>query len=177
MEDIVRIPQNRIGILIGPKGATKKELEKTFGVSITVDEEGCVVICGEDGLGLWIASKAVKGIARGFNLESVKELAKEDYDLIVINLENSIGKKSKNIERYKARIIGQGGKTKKYIESITSVNICLFGKTVSIIGRNQDIHNANEAIGIILDGAEIKTLYAFLHKVKAEKEESELLGI
>ncbi len=177
MEDMVRIPHNRIGILIGPKGATKKELEKTFSVSMTIDEEGSVIISGEDGLSLWIASKAIKGIARGFNLESVKELAKEDYDLIVINLETIVGKKSKNIERYKARLIGQGGKTKKYVESITDTNICIFGKTVSIIGRNQDIHNAKEAIGIILDGAEIKTLYAFLHKVRAEKKESELLGI
>ena len=174
MEDMVRIPQNRLGILIGPKGATKKELEKTFNVSITVEDTGCVLIKGEEGLSLWNASKAVKGIGRGFNLEAVKELSKDDYDLVVINLESLVGRKHKDIERYKARIIGQNGKTKKYIENITGASICLSGKTVSIIGKIQDVHDTNEAINIIMDGAEIKTVYAFLHKVKMSREEAEL---
>ncbi|MCK5063189.1 MAG: RNA-processing protein, partial [Candidatus Aenigmarchaeota archaeon] len=109
--------------------------------------------------------------------DAVKKLKKEDYDLIVINLESVVGHKSKDIERYKGRVIGQGGKTKKYIETATNTEICLSGKTVSIIGNSADAHHAKEAIGIIIDGAEIKTLYSYLYKVRKEQEESELLGI
>jgi ribosomal RNA assembly protein len=176
MEDMARIPKSKIGILIGPNGSTKKEIESIFNVSLNISEDGSVLIQGDDGLMLWQATKAVKAIGRGFNLDTIKELVKPNYEYSSINLEQVVGRKKDVIERYKGRIIGQGGKTKGYIEAGTETNICLSGKTVGIIGESQNVHNAIEAIKIILDGAEIKTVYSYLHKIKKEKQESDLFG-
>ena len=41
----VKIPQDRVGVLIGPKGATKRIIQKTAGIKIDIDaEEGDVLI-------------------------------------------------------------------------------------------------------------------------------------
>ena len=35
----IRIPQDRIGAIIGPKGATKRMIQKISGVTIDIDNE------------------------------------------------------------------------------------------------------------------------------------------
>jgi ribosomal RNA assembly protein len=35
----IRIPEDRIGVLIGPKGKNRRKIEATFGVSITVESD------------------------------------------------------------------------------------------------------------------------------------------
>ena len=52
----LKIPKDRVAVLIGKKGEIKKKLEKETKTNIEVDsKEGDVFLSGEDGLGLFTA--------------------------------------------------------------------------------------------------------------------------
>ncbi|MCK5235183.1 MAG: RNA-processing protein, partial [Candidatus Aenigmarchaeota archaeon] len=92
MEEIIRIPESRIGLIIGEGGKVKAELQKSFGAKLTINEDGTVEITSEDGLNIYKMKKAVEGIARGLSLEIVLCLCDDDYDLEIIHLEEILGK-------------------------------------------------------------------------------------
>ena len=83
--DYLKIPQNRVGALIGSNGNVKKSIEKATGTILDIDsDEGTVYITPredmEDPLGVWNANHIVKAVARGFNPEvalKVKNISKE----------------------------------------------------------------------------------------------------
>ena len=99
--DYLKIPQNRIGALIGNKGDVKKSIEKATETILDIDsEDGTVYITPQenmsDPLGVWNANHIVKAVARGFNPEVALKLVDDDIYLEVIKLPLYIGK-SKNI--------------------------------------------------------------------------------
>jgi ribosomal RNA assembly protein len=71
----VRVSQDRIGVLIGKAGATKKSLEEKTGSRISVDsKEGIVVVEGEDAEGVISAVEVVRAIGRGFSPEQIEDM-------------------------------------------------------------------------------------------------------
>jgi ribosomal RNA assembly protein len=87
----------------------------------------------------------------------------DEYGLEIIDLTEFI--KSRNrMEVVKGRIIGTNGKTKKYIERYTNSKISVYGKTVSIIAKWDDITGAKEAIMMVLKGSTHQTLYRWLEQ-------------
>ncbi|MCD6404171.1 MAG: RNA-processing protein, partial [Nanoarchaeota archaeon] len=67
-------------------------------------------------------------------------------------------------------VIGRDGKAKEKIEELTDTNICVSGKTVSIIGRYDDAMIAREAVERLLGGAMHATVFRFLEKKRREKK-------
>ena len=87
--DYLKIPQNRVGALIGSNGEVKKSIEKVTGTILDVDsEDGTVYISPredmEDPLGVWNANHIVKAIARGFNPEVALKLVNDEIYLEII---------------------------------------------------------------------------------------------
>ncbi|MCK5063471.1 MAG: RNA-processing protein [Candidatus Aenigmarchaeota archaeon] len=162
MEEIIRIPESRIGLIIGEGGKVKAELQKSFGAKLTINEDGTVEITSEEGLNIYKMKKAVEGIARGLSLEIVLCLCDDDYDLEIIHLEEILGKNKNVLGRYKSRLIGTGGKIKKIIEKKTDTDIAVHGKTVAIIGKFKDIADAKSAIELILQGNDFNSVFASL---------------
>lgn len=160
----LKIPKQRIAVLIGKKGEIKKEIEETTKVSIKVDsKEGDVFLEGEDGLSLYTAREVVKAIGRGFNPEIAKRLLKPDYVYDQINIQDYA--KTKNaLQRLKGRVIGSEGKSRKNIESLTGCSLMVFGKTISIIGQSAWVPIARHAIGMLLQGSPHSTVYNWLEK-------------
>jgi len=71
-EEFVRIPKERVAVLIGKKGKTKREIEERTGTRIEVDSEtGEVFITStektRDPLAVWKARDVVLAIGRGFS--------------------------------------------------------------------------------------------------------------
>ena len=101
----VKIPKDRIAVLIGVKGKDKKELEEYSKARIEVDsQEGDVTISGKDPVKLYTLKEVVKAIARGFNPDTAMLLLKPDYMLEVLSLRD-FGLDTKNhLKRVKARI-------------------------------------------------------------------------
>jgi ribosomal RNA assembly protein len=161
MLDFVRIPEERKGALIGKSGAAKAAIEKKTGVKITIGE--VVEIEGEDAVKLMEAKQVVTAIGRGFAPSRALRLLNEDFHLIVISLS---GENRNTIKRLMARIIGAKGRAKRIIEKYTETKLCVYGKTVSIIGEWEGVEKAKGAVELLLKGKP----HAYVYKMLEERQ-------
>ncbi|HOM96298.1 MAG TPA: KH domain-containing protein [Methanofastidiosum sp.] len=173
-EEFVKIPQDRLGVLIGKDGEVKRLIEKKLSIKLEIDsEEGLVNIYQKDGaaepLNLWKARDIVRAIGRGFPFEKASKIFSDLNVFEMIYLPDYLGKSSKAWERQRGRVIGKDGSTRKTIEDLTNTDICVYGKTVSIIGDFDDVADAKEAIEMILEGKPHSIVYRYLEKRKKDK--------
>lgn len=167
IENRIRIPKSRVGVLIGKLGAMKSEIESITSVLIQVNsDDGSVHILSTentpDPTFVWKAREIVKAIGRGFSAERALFLLDDDIFLETIELEGS----RNNLKRLKSRIIGEKGKAKRMIETSTDVYLSVFGNQVSIIGEISEIRNAREAIKQLVHGSKHSTVYRYLDQLR-----------
>ena len=164
----LKIPRERIAVLIGKHGQVKKEIEQATKTKIDIDsKEGEVQISGQDALFLYSAKEVIRAIARGFNPELAKLLLKQDYALEIMAIE-SYGHNQNDLPRLRGRLIGTEGKARKTIESLTECYMCVYGKTVSLIGEVEKVILARKAVEGLLRGAVHGNIYKWLEKRKKE---------
>lgn len=164
----LKVPEERVAVLIGANGETKKEIEQETKCHLDISKEGDVVITGEDGLMLFTAKEIVRAIARGFNPKLAMLLLKQDYLLEIIDMKDIAGKSKSTMERLKGRVIGTGGKSRAEIERLTDTHISIYGKTIGILGEMSDVSLARQAVAMLLQGSMHKTVFQFLEKKKKE---------
>lgn len=176
----VKIPMERIGVLVGPNGKTKEILEKKLQVELQIDSEsGDVAIMlapnAEDPSKLFRAKEVVLAIGRGFSPEKAFRLI-EDEDSVfqIIDLREIFGRSESDIRRLKGRIIGKEGKTRKLIEELTEASLSIYGHTVSIIGGAEQVEIAREAIEMLIEGRQHATVYKFLHGKRRELKKKKM---
>lgn len=168
----LKIPKERIAILIGKNGEVKKQVEDLTKTSLEIDsKEGDVSIKGDDALGLYSTREMIKAIGRGFNPEIAMLLIKQDYAFEVITLPEA--DKKNHLKRVKGRIIGSEGKTRRIIEELTDCFVSVYGKTVSIIGRTDTLHIARKAVEMIIKGSPHSTVYRMLEKMHRQVKRRE----
>jgi len=159
MKDFIRIPQKRINIL-KKDDRLKDKIEEFTKTKIGLNDD--VSIEGES-VDVFQAKNVIKAFGRGFDLDDCFYLLEDEYGLEIINL-SEFTKSKERLKVLKGRIIGTGGKTKKYIEKYTDVKTSIFGKTVAIIGKWDKIIVAREAIMKLIQGCTHQTLYRWLEK-------------
>ena len=164
MLDIVRIPEERKAVLIGKKGEIKKRIESETHTEIAVDD--AVQISGEP-LNVMKAKKIVTAIARGFNPDVAFLLLSDEYTLHIISLS---GESKATRKRLLGRVIGRKGQAKRIIEDYTDTHIAVYGKTVAIIGKFDDVQVAARAVDELLAGRSHGYVFKRLARAKAEKE-------
>jgi ribosomal RNA assembly protein len=181
----LKIPQKRVGVLIGSNGDIKRKIENLTQTILDIDSsEGTITISPKedmgDPLGVWKTNNIVKAIGRGFSPELAFKLNEDDTYLEVIKLSDYLGKSKKALSRYKGRIIGRDGKTRDIIIKMGEVSLVVYGKTVSIIGNIENVLIAKEAVEMILNGSRHKSVYSFLehkHQDKKLKEFRNVVGL
>ena len=179
----VRIPMERVGVLIGPNGSVKKEIEHTLGVKLSIDSRtGDVEITLEEGnpdpSNLLRARDVVLAIGRGFSPERAFRLLREEDAMIrIIDLREIFGRSKSDIVRVKGRIIGREGKTRRIIEELTGAYVSVYGHTVAIIGGMEQVQVAEEAIQMLIEGRMHSTVYRFLHRKKREMKRRRALEL
>ncbi len=174
----LKIPRERIAVLIGTDGEVKKELEELTGSQINVDsKEGDIRITGEDSLSLYAIREVVRAIGRGFNPDIARLLLKPDYVLEIIQLQEFVKNKKNHFDRVRGRVIGSGGKAREQIEQLTESFICVYGKTVSIIGDNESVVIAKKAVESLLNGSPHSNVYRFLEKNRKNIKKHRMLDI
>jgi len=167
---LLRIPKERIAVLIGKNGETKKRLEQETNTRLRIDsKEGEVEVTGKDALGLYSSREIIQAIGRGFNPDFALLLLKQDFAFEQINITDYL-KSEDSMQRLKGRVIGQEGKARKYIEEMTQTHISVYGKTIGIIGETEDASIARQAIENLLKGSQHSNVYHWLEKKKKEKK-------
>jgi ribosomal RNA assembly protein len=164
----LKIPKERIGVLIGHDGETKKMIEEMAQIHIEIDSaEGEVTIDEhkvKDPLLALQVEDVVRAIGRGFSPEHAMRLFKEDTDFFIFDVHDYVGKKATHVRRLKSRIIGRNGKTKHIIESLTGADISIYGHTVSVIADFESIDIAKKAIDMLLSGSKHSNVYRFVER-------------
>jgi ribosomal RNA assembly protein len=151
----VYIPKERIRGLREKKGILQ-ELGRLCGCSLSIDDE-TVVVQG-DAYDEFTAKNVIYAYGRGFDMVDAETLIDEGNYFGSIDLRQAFGS-SKRIMQVKARIIGENGRTKRYIEQVSNVKISVYGDTVSFIGTNEAIAEAETAVSALIEGRTHKTAY------------------
>ena len=172
----LKIPKERIAVLIGREGEVKKGIEQDTNTTVKVDsKEGDVFIYGKDALGLYSCREVVRSIGRGFNPEIAKLLLKQDYTLETIQLNEFTGKSRNNLLRIKGRVIGREGKSRKLIEELSEAYISVYGKTIGIIGMPEAASMAKRAVEALLRGSTHANVYKWLEKKRRELKRKRII--
>ena len=162
----IRIPQDRVGTIIGTKGETKKMLQRISGIRIEVDSEGEVMIYDDaetaDPLMALKIIDVIKAIGRGFAPDRATRLFDDDEYLEVVDLKEFVGGRNNQLSRIRGRIIGKDGKTRQIIEDLTGVYVTIYGNTVALIGNSVSLPVAKHAVEMLLNGSEHATVYHYL---------------
>ncbi len=172
----IKIPKERIAVLIGKNGKVKRKLEKLGEAVVEVDSRtGTVGIEGKGNpANFYDAANAVKAIGRGFSPENAFLLFGENVILDLIDVQEMVGGGEKNLQTKRGRVIGRSGFARASIEKSTGAKISVFGKTISIIGPPESIETARKAIEMLLDGAKHGTVLNFLKRSESEQEKFSL---
>jgi ribosomal RNA assembly protein len=172
----IKVPKERVAVIIGEKGEKKRELEETLNVRIDVDsDEGDVVLTGKDAISLFTGREVIKAIARGFNPDIARLLLKTDYLLEIVNVAEYAKTKDQMI-RLKGRVIGEGGKSRSTIEELAEVHMVVYGKTIAIIGQTENVTAAKRAVDTLLTGAPHSTVFRLLEKLRRDMKRKDLEG-
>ncbi len=162
----IKIPKNRIGVLIGKDGEVKEMIEEESGAKLDIDSNSGQVDIDvrevDDPILSLKVEDVVKAIGRGFNPEKAIEILNDNIDLDLIDIRDWVGKNSNAVKRMRGRLIGRDGRTRELIEELSETYVSIKGNTVGIIGQSFKIQIARRAIEMILEGKEHATVYKYL---------------
>lgn len=166
----VKIPRDRIGVIIGKNGDTKKEIEKLAEVKLAINSEAGDISVTQKGDAVLAhqSLSVIQAIARGFSPTKAELLLNTNYYLNVISLKEHAKPGSKRMAEIRARLIGTSGKTRRIIEEITSTYLSVYGDTVSVIGDYVSLDYATNAVMMIITGRKHRTVYQYLEKSSHE---------
>ena len=170
--ETIKVPEDRIGVIVGRNGKVRKRVEQLTNVKIEVNSQGIVTITApentEDPVLAWKARDIVRAMARGFSPKNAFYLIDDDMQLLVISLRDVVGSSQNQMKRVAGRIIGENGRTRRVIEQTTETKISVYGKTVSIIGMNPGLDYARRAIDMLIAGAPHSAVYSRLEKMRRD---------
>jgi len=177
-EKLIRIPNDRIAVLIGKSGNVKSQIEKLCHVSLDIDGDTGEVLIKSQGdvenFSPFKAMEIVTAIGRGFSPENALTLLKGENALHVIDLREFAGKSNANVERIKGRIIGEGGRARQNMENLTGTHISVYGRTVSIIGDSSKLRIVVDAISSISSGSNHGPVYTKLEAANRQAKQEKM---
>jgi ribosomal RNA assembly protein len=169
-QHLIKIPDDRIGVLIGKNGQVKHKIEDKCKVRIEIDSQnGDAVVSSASAempeMQPFKAIEIISAISRGFSPQrAYRLLDDEELMLQIIDLKEYTGKSANAMDRIKGRIIGQGGKSRKTIEELSGAYVSVSGHSVALIGKYEEVRLANDAVTMILKGSTHKTVYSMLQE-------------
>jgi ribosomal RNA assembly protein len=167
----VKVPQDRIGVLIGDGGETLRRIEREAEVRLDVDSEnGAVAIeqVGDPLLGMQ-GPDVVRAIGRGFPPEAALSLLEDEMRMFeTVDIERA-ARNDNDLRRKKGRLIGENGRTRELMEELTGAEVVIYGTTLGVIGDPTEVDIVRSAAEMLLDGAPHGTVYSFLERKRTEE--------
>jgi ribosomal RNA assembly protein len=177
-ERVLRIPLDRVGVLIGRKGETKSRIEEACAVSLRVDGQTGEVTLTSDSVvegDPFRAATVVEAIARGFSPPRALKLLEPEMALEVMDIRDYAGKSENNLARIRGRIIGLHGKSRRVIEELTKCEVSVYGRTVALIGDPTELKLAKDAIQRLAAGSQHKSVYNMLQRARTRRKTERIL--
>ena len=173
MEGLARIPQDRIAVLIGRKGVTRRALEEATNSKLHIDStSGDVSVVWNEEFDPITRMKfpdVIRAIGRGMNPERALQLLQDDHHLMLYDMREYVGKNAKQQRRIRSRLIGRNGRIRELIEEHSGAEIVIYGSTVVIIGDEEGLPLAGQAIERLLQGAEHSSVLKHLETERRKK--------
>ena len=164
MEHLARIPKNRIAVLIGKHGSTRKMIEEACGASIHIESNsGDVSVIWPEGeiIDPIIKMKlpdVIFAIGRGLAPKRALQLIDDEVFLRMYDIREWVGRQPNQTRRMRSRLIGTNGRIRSLIEELTGTEMAIYGSTVLVIGNQESLALATPAIEGILQGSEHGTV-------------------
>jgi ribosomal RNA assembly protein len=166
----INVPMERVGVIVGSGGETKEIIENKSAAKLDIDSStGSIEIKdGEDSLLAMRSAEVIKAIGRGFSPQKALHLFDDDMlTLEIIDL-SQIVSTLKEMKRLKGRIIGKKGKSREIFENMTGCKISVMGKTISILGRTDQILIVRTGIEMLINGSPHGPVFSYLEKKHRE---------
>jgi ribosomal RNA assembly protein len=175
-----RIPEDRVAVVIGPAGRTKRQIATATSTTIDVEaEEGEVRVEGPetDPMGVLKARDIVLAIGRGFSPERAMRLLKENTFLGILDIKLATGHREKSaLRRIRSRVIGTNGRARARIEELSGCSMSVYGSTVALIGEEEQLERATRAVELLVRGSEHSTVFHLLARLKRDDAVKEATG-
>lgn len=195
--------KDRLAVLIGKNGITKKKIQYLTNTVIEIDSKtGDYTIHPQEkpeedlefekfleqidiphdtlkifkkspNFGLWTAKKIIEAVNIGFKPEKAFQLVNQDFIFEKISLEDAVGSSQKVIKRIKGRLIGEGGSMRQSIEKYSTAFISIYENSVGFIADFDSLKIAQKAVDMLIEGLPHKTVTSFLQKRYRERKEKE----
>ena len=147
----------------------RKGIESACGCRIAI--EGDIALISGKPYGEFIAKGVLQAFGRGFDIEVARLLLGDNCYFASIDLKEELGSETR-VRRIKARIIGENGRTKKYIEGVSSAKMCIYGDTVSFIGSIDEIREAETAVNTLVEGGTHRLAYLRMEAAHRKNKEA-----
>ena len=172
MELLARIPKDRIAVLIGKGGRTRKMLEKSSGATLEIDSATGDVsaIWDQEELDPIVKMKmpdVIRAIGRGLAPNRAVKLLDDDVFLRIYDIREWVGRQPNQTRRMRSRLIGRNGRIRSLIEEMSRTEMAIYGSTVLVIGDEDGLALATPAIENILNGSEHGTV---LHGLEQDRK-------
>ncbi|MFL2961333.1 MAG: KH domain-containing protein [Candidatus Thalassarchaeaceae archaeon] len=162
---------NRIAVLIGKGGQTRKMLEEASGAKLDIDSRtGEVMAVWEEEPDPVVRMKmpdVILAIGRGLAPSRAVQLIRDDIFLRMYDIREWVGRQPNQTRRMRSRLIGRNGRIRSLIEEISNCEMAIHGSTVLMIGDQDGITLAAPAIEGILSGSEHSTV---LHGLEQDRK-------
>jgi ribosomal RNA assembly protein len=172
-----RIPEDRVGVLIGTGGTTRRSIARATGVDLEIDaDEGEVRVSSPDNepMAALRARDIVLAIGRGFSPERAQRLLKDDTYLQVLDIKFTTGHRDKAaLRRIRSRVIGRAGRARARIEELSGCSVSVYGSTVALIGKEDQLDRGVRAVELLLRGSEHSAVFHLLASLRRRAAVSE----
>ena len=163
MEHLARIPKDRIAVLIGKRGSTRKMIENVCGASLHIESNSgdVSVVWPDEGIDPVMKMKlpdVIFAIGRGLAPKRAVQLLNDDVFLRMYDIREWVGRQPNQTRRMRSRLIGTNGRIRSLIEELTGTEMAIYGSTVLVIGDQESLALATPAIEGILQGSEHGTV-------------------
>ncbi len=150
----------------------KKRIESNLGVKLVIDlnSEILTIQTEKNAYVLYEVKDIVDAIDVGFRSDIAMLLALDNFRKDAIDVK-SVSRNKKDLRRIMSRIIGKEGYARKKIEDLCEVFLAINDKRgiVYIIGEEENVDLAKEALKLLISGKKHKTVYDFIIRHKPKK--------
>ena len=130
MEHLCRVPKDRIAVLIGKGGQTRRMIEEACGGEIRVDSQtGDVSIHWSedtDPVKRMKMPDVVTAIGRGLAPKRAVQLIEDDMFLRIYDIREWVGRQPNQTRRMRSRLIGTNGRIRSLIEELSNCEISIY---------------------------------------------------